>query len=198
MMKRELEKKIRAICDEIGTAAATEACDSVTDELKSKYDTLVNDGMSELDAYRDVLKNIDEIKMMLDSLPRTEHELNAAEEKAKLKSLKSILGKVSSIMWLSVVILFFYISFTRGMWHITWLIFLWGSICQTVLDMVLSYNKGKPLKKVLKRGLSSIIWNITVIVYFLVSFASGRWAITWIIFLISALLQKAVGLIIGK
>ena len=197
-MKRELEKKIRAICDEIGTAAATEACDSVTDELKSKYDTLVNDGMSELDAYRDVLRNIDDIKKMLDSLPRTEHELNAADEKARLKSLKSILGKVSSIMWLSVVILFFYVSFTSGNWHISWLIFLWGSICQNVLDMVINYNKGKPLKKVLRSGLSSILWLLTVIAYFIISFASGRWAITWIIFLISALLQKAVGLIIGK
>jgi hypothetical protein len=197
-MKRELEKKIRAICDEIGTAAATEACDSITEELKSKYDKLINDGMYELDAYRDVLQNIDEIKKALDALPKSKSETDAIEEKARLKSLKNILGKISTVMWISIVIMFFYVSFTTGMWHISWLIFIWGAICQTVLDMVLKYNKGKPLKKVLSRGLSTILWNIAVIVYFLVSFATGKWAITWIIFLISALLQKLVGWIIEK
>lgn len=197
-MKRELSKKIKAICEEIGTSAAAKACETITNELEAEYDKRVKVGMSELDAYRDVLKNIDEIKKTLNSLPKTEEEANKADRKTSLKELKSILGKISTIMWLSIVILFFYVSFTHGMWHLTWLIFLWGSICQQVLDMVLKYNKGKPLKKVLRGGLSSILWLIIVIAYFLISFATGNWATTWLIFIFGALLNTVLGWIIGK
>ncbi|MBE6627043.1 MAG: urea transporter [Ruminococcaceae bacterium] len=191
-MKRELEKKIRAICDEIGTSAAQEACGDITEELKSEYEKLVDGGMSELDAYRDVLRGIDEIKKALDALPKSEEEQLAADRKDGLKDLKNILSKISSVMWLSIVIFFFLISFTTGAWHITWLIFLWGSICQNVLDMVLKYNKGKPLRKVLRSGLNNIMWLVIVIAYFLISFATGMWHITWLIFILGALVSVII------
>lgn len=197
-MKRELHRKIESICNEIGTSAASAACEDIVHDLESEYDKRVSVGMSELDAYRDVLKNIDEIKKKLDSLPKTDAETAEKAAKESLKNLKNILGKVSTIMWLSIVILFFYASFTSGNWHISWLIFLWGSICQNVLDMVINYNKGKPLKKVLRSGLSSILWLLTVIAYFLISFASGAWATTWLIFIFGAILQTVLGWIIGK
>ena len=197
-MKRELHRKIESICNEIGTSAASAACEDIVHDLESEYDKRVSVGMSELDAYRDVLKNIDEIKKKLDALPKTDAEIAEKAAKESLKNLKNILGKVSTIMWLSIVILFFYASFTNGNWHISWLIFLWGSICQKVFDMVINYNKGKPLKKVLRSGLSSILWLLTVIAYFLISFASGAWATTWLIFIFGAILQTVLGWIIGK
>ncbi len=197
-MKRELGRKIKAICDEIGTLAASEACQDIINDLETEYDKRVAVGMSELDAYRDVLKNIDEIKKILEALPKLGKETAEADSKAGLKNLKSILGKVSTIMWLAIVIIFFLFSFTTGMWHISWLIFLWGSICQTVLDMVVKYNKGKSLRSVLKSGLSSIMWLVIVIVYFIGSFATGAWQISWLIFVFGALVQTVIGWIFGK
>lgn len=192
-MKRELGKKIRSLCDELGTSAASAACEEFTRDLETEYDKRVDAGMSEIDAYRDVLKNIDEIKKILATLPKTEAETEEAQRKTDQKNLKNILSKISTCMWLILVIAYFAISLSYGHWGTTWLIFLWGSMGQTVLDMILKYNKGKPLNKVLKSGVTSIVWLFTVILYFAVSFAIGHWHLTWLIFLVGILVQKIVG-----
>jgi len=64
-MKRELHRKIESICNEIGTSAASAACEDIVHDLESEYDKRVSVGMSELDAYRDVLKNIDYVTLLL-------------------------------------------------------------------------------------------------------------------------------------
>lgn len=196
-MKREIERKIKSLCDEIGTSAAA-ACEKVTSDLETEYDRLVENGMAELDAYRNVLKDLDKIKETLASLEKTPAEKATAEKRSKIKDLKKITSKISTCMWLLTVILYFLVSFIYGHWHITWLIFLWGSMGEIVLDMVVNYNKGKPLRKVLKSGLSGIMWLLTVILFFLISFATGRWGITWIIFICGTLLQTVIGWIFNE
>lgn len=196
-MKREIERKVKSLCDEIGSSAAA-ACEKVTRDLGNEYDKLVAEGKAELDAYRDVLKDLDKIKETLASLEKTPAEKAAETKKSKMKDLKKITGKISTCMWLLTVILYFLISFTFGGWHITWLIFLWGSMGEIVLDMVVNYNKGKPLRKVLKSGVSGIMWLLTVILYFIISFATGKWGITWIIFLLATLIQTVIGWIFNE
>ncbi|MBE6542080.1 MAG: hypothetical protein E7672_06495 [Ruminococcaceae bacterium] len=188
-MKREIEKKIKSISDGIGTAAAEEMRQELTEDLVEEFDKRVDAGMSELDAYRDVLKNVDEIKKLFESLPVTEEEEAAKERKKSSANLNKILSRISSCCWLLVVIVYFWFSFTYGMWHLTWLIFIWGSIGQTFLDMIKSYNRGKALKKVLKSGLSKILWQMAVIVFFVVSFAMSIWNTSWLIFIATAIVQ---------
>lgn len=188
-MKRELERKIKSMCDSIGTAAAAEKCTELTEKLGDDFDERIKAGMSELDAYRDVLKNIDEIQEILDSLPVTEEENNARKRKKSSKNLNKLLSKISSSCWLLVVLVYLLFSMTFGGWKFTWLIFLWGAIGQTILNMVKSYNNGKPLKKVLKGGMSEILWLATTILYFIFSFATGLWHISWMIYIVAAIVQ---------
>jgi len=192
-MKNELKKTIRQLCDEVGTAAAEKERDSLTDNLTDEYDKRVKAGMAELDAYRDVLKNIDKIREMLESLPETEEDTRWKAKETGRKNLERILGKISACMWLCTVIVFFLITFA-GWAHLSWLIFLWSSIGQILLDMVKKYNRGKPLKKILKSGCTAILWLFIVIFYFVISFASGAWHLTWLIFLVGALIQTFAGM----
>lgn len=66
--------------------------------------------MSELDAYRDVLKNVDEIKKMLDSLPITEDEQRGRQNRDSYKDNAKVIDKISSALWLLVV--FVYLAFS--------------------------------------------------------------------------------------
>lgn len=45
-------------------------------------------------------------------------------------------------------------------------------------------------KSPLQKSISSIVWSVGVAVYFLISFAYGKWHITWVIFPILAALDK--------
>ena len=73
-MKEELNKKIRALCDEAGSASAAAMAPRLITDLDKEYDKRVSAGMSELDAYRDILRSVDRIEAMLRALPRDNKE----------------------------------------------------------------------------------------------------------------------------
>lgn len=194
-MKKELQKTIKQLCEEVGTAAAAEKMEDLTNDLTEEYDKRVRAGMNELDAYRDVLKNIGKIREMLEALPKTDEDTERRERETGRKNLERILGKISTCMWLCTVIVYFLFSFAYpGTWPYSWLIFLWSSIGQIILGMVKKVNRGRPLKKVMKGGLSGTLWLGITIIYFLLSFATGSWHLTWLIFLVGALLQTFLGM----
>ena len=189
-MKNELNKKIKKLCDEAGTAAAAEKYSELTEQLDTKFDARVQSGMSELDAYREILKDLDQIRDLLDSLPKTEDEEERSSRQKSYKWLSQNLSRISGCMWIAAAMYYFALSITSGGWHLTWLIFPWTVMGQILLGMVKSYNRGKSLKKVLKSGLSGMLWIAAVIVYFLFSFTLGSaWHLTWLIFPFTIILQ---------
>ena len=50
-------------------------------------------------------------------------------------------------------------------------------------------------EKAIKRSVSVIIWTIILVSYFIISFATDAWYITWVIFLIGACAQAVSELI---
>lgn len=173
-MDREIKRKIDEICNEVGSAAAEEASEEIIEELLKGYGERVKAGMSELDAYRDVLKKIDSIKEMLDSLPRTEDEQRKKAQKTNYKSNAKFIDKISRLWW-SLILLAF-AAFTFYGMGMSWLLFLWGAIGQTFFGMIKQYNKGKTLKKVLKSGLSKVLWLAICIVFFgIIAYGTSSW-----------------------
>lgn len=197
-MKKEIERKIKELCKEAGSAAAAEMCGELTEDIENAYDERVKAGMSELDAYRDVLKNIDEIKAMLDSLPKTDDEIRGEQKKKERKHNEKLMDNICSALWLLVVIAYILGSFITGAWKITWLIFLWGAVGQNLMDMVKKYNRGEPLKKVLRKGLSGVMWLFIVMIYFFISIMMGGWFITWVIFIFGALIEKILDIFLKE
>ncbi len=128
------------------------------------------------------------------------------EWNVKNKRESAILSAVQTLLWLVVVTVYLAISFFTMKWHITWLIFLIGVIidCCIVLGFETSkrsrcpngsfgYNKAQ---KAIKGNISAIIWVLAVIVYFLVSFSTMAWYITWMVFIIAACVQSISNLIL--
>ena len=50
----------------------------------------------------------------------------------------------------------------------------------------------RPARSPAYKAISSVLWIVTICVYFLVSFASGAWHITWLIFLIATALDNVI------
>ena len=99
-------------------------------------------------------------------------------------------------MWLIVVALFFLISFMTGAWRFSWLIFLVGAAVGQLLKAVLlqddDYAQPEMRLEERRRAWTSALWLTVVILYFVISFATGAWYVTWVIFLIGAAVNPIV------
>lgn len=194
-MKKELDKKIKQICDEVGGAAAEAKLDDVTKIMNDQYDKIIESGKSELDAYRAILSDTEKIREMFNSIPKGEQKRKAQGErekssgKKKNKKENGILDTIETSMWLLIVIFYFLFSMKFGHWNLSWLVFLWGSIGSVLIGMVKKYNRGESLRRTMKKGISKIMWLYIVIIYFAGSFIFGGWAVSWVIFLVGALAE---------
>ena len=189
-MKKELNKKIIAICEEAGTAAAAEKCGELMDELDREYDDRIARGMTEIEAYRDVLKRLDEIKSLVDSLPAEESEEEKADRKKGHKTLKRIIDKVESIMWVAAIPGYLIYSLATHRWKTSWIIFLVVALLQIILDTVVDYNDvTKDPEKVMYDGKSALLWVGSALLYVLLGFLTHRWLSCAVVFVLAVIVQ---------
>lgn len=191
MMKKELKKKLKSMCGEIGTAAAAEKIDELADEISAEFDRKVAEGKSELEVYRELLADVEKIRAMLESLPETDEEADENERRTNAKKMNALLDASEAAMWILTPVVYLAISFLFGHWHMTWLMFLSSAIGSVLFDMLRKYNRGVPFEKVMDQEFSGVLWLGIVIVYFLYSFTVGgwAWAYSWLIFPLGAVVE---------
>ena len=66
---------------------------------------------------------------------------------------------------------------------------------ETVVEDFKEWNSQSSRSIAVRKAVNSTIGTVTVVVYLVLSFWTGAWAITWLIFLISAAIQQIVKLI---
>ncbi len=118
--------------------------------------------------------------------PSGPYEFNRAETPmTPQQELNKSIGKMIGAIGLAAYLI---ISFMTGAWHITWVIFpIIGAVKGLVRALM-----GDDSRSNLHKGLSSMIWAIGLAVYFLLSFSTGAWYITWVLFPIIAAVQGLV------
>lgn len=65
----------------------------------------------------------------------------------------------------------------------------------TVVEEFKEWNSGQKKRKAIRKSVDTIVWMVVLILYFLISFTTMAWNITWIIFLIGACAQAIVNLL---
>lgn len=97
-------------------------------------------------------------------------------------------GALSSTLWSMILIVYLALSFLTWRWDLTWIIFLLGAALQNVIVLCLA-----PAQK-RRAAAGGLLWTGTVAVYFIVSMTIGRWAWTWLLFLVAVCVQQAARL----
>jgi signal transduction histidine kinase len=100
---------------------------------------------------------------------------------------KNLLKQSSGLLWTSIVLLYFLISFIWYRWDYTWILFPIGAVLQNVLSGL--------IRKDLKLTSPGILYTTTLVVYLILSIATNAWHITWLIFLLAIAIQQAIRLI---
>ncbi len=179
-----------------------------------RYNDLVNSGKSTEEAYTEAIAGIGDISEILESLgkPHTEERptpptpsYTTPQKVPKQKSSRrAIRGNLDSILWMLTLSVYFILSFATMMWQFTWLIFLIVIALENAMHALMDIaQKKRPERtyaftreeKNMHGRINTMLWMAILILYFAVSFLSGTWHISWVIFLLGTALQNLLSII---
>ena len=192
--------------------AVSELHDEILSNLEARYDDCIKGGMTPQRAYAAVIGTMGDVSSLIEQVSGTGKHTAGIFEKISPRSklmqkysyvftsdnLKTIRNAAIAIMWLLIVITFFLIAYSGGA-EFAWLIFLVGAALTVGINMAASIAKisrnGESrenrirILKVVHGNVTAIMWLAIVILYFLISFNSYEWDITWLIFIFGAIAQ---------
>lgn len=212
-MKQKLTEYVDALFRSAAlTVRNAELKEEILQNTLEKYDDLIADGKTPDEAYQAAVDGIGDISQLIEPAyvpPRPPEKPAIRVQKgeksvliqdndedmddealydADLKRRKKLLSNATGAIWLVAVALYFLWSFTSGWWHITWVVFLITPGVTMLLEAIFYWNVPKKRKKV-RGNLIGTMWMLVLTLYFVISFASGAWHITWVMFLIASALS---------
>ena len=219
-MKERIKQHFNKIfADAPKTRKALDLKQEMMQNALDKYDDMIMDGYSEEDAYQNVITSIGDVRELFSEME--EKNLLTLPEKDRKKKAMLTSVAVGIYFFAGAVFMFFATlnELTRNYSYefapLGCVLAILICIPPTIMivyaanmypdysrkeksDMVeqykqVKYNSNK--EKALKKSISSIVWTFALVTYFLVSFSTYEWHITWIIFPIAACIQSIIGLL---
>lgn len=218
-----MDEKIRQyfntiFADAPKTRMALDLKREMTQSAIDKFDDLVAEGYSQEEAYQNVIASIGDVTELFPEVE--EKNLLALPEKDRRKKAMLTAAAVGLYIFAGAVFFFFGIisEVARLPYDLAGIGLVFAIlICipPTVMlvyavnmypdytkkekqnmveqykEVRYDYNKEKAVVK----SINSIIWTLTLVLYFVISFATYNWHITWIIFLIAVCVQRIVKLV---
>lgn len=217
-MKEKIRLHFNEIFDEAPrTRMALDLKQEMMQSAIDKYDDMVADGYSEEDAYQSVIASIGDVTELFPEVE--EKNLFTLPEKDRKK--KAMLTAVSVGLYILAGAVFFLFGMLSEIvpYELTGLGLVFAMvICipptvmlvyaanmypgysrkkeQDMVEQLKEIKYGSNKEKAALKTINSLIWTVALVLYFLISFETYDWHITWIIFLIAACVQKIVKLIV--
>ena len=198
--------------------AVAELREEIQSNLEARYDDCINAGMSPQRAYSAVIGTMGDVSGLIAQVSGTgiceEGIFEKTSPVSRLKNkyayvfkdsnIKAIKNAAIAVMWLAIVCFYFIVSFQSYNWSFSWIIFLVGAALNVIIDTMgkvirLSRiddteSRIKLLKKI-RNCITSVMWLAIVAVYFLFSAMSGRWELSWLIFIAGSAVQVVINTI---
>ncbi|MCL1830710.1 MAG: permease prefix domain 1-containing protein [Oscillospiraceae bacterium] len=199
-----MNDRLRSYIDEVFSEApyspaTIEMKEEFLQNLTDKYTDLVNDGKSEDAAYNIAVASVGDVSQLVMELQglRGQQEIRYEQHKQISKNRQIItaiaialyiLCPVPNIVFsgrLGVALMFVFIAVATAL-----LIYNGtnrpGKVKEydTVVDEFQEWRGQNDENKRIYKSITSAVWSLGLVAYFLVSFLTGAWHLTWLIFLI--------------
>lgn len=171
-----------------GAPEAAEIKQEILQNTLDRYDDLIAQGKSPEGAYRLAISGIGDINEILGTPPQEPHvsPSPAPQEIKKVPMWKTVVRAIAIALYIMCPIPLFVIQDEIG---------LCGLLGMVAIATVLMVITGKDAKASshekpaenspraqLKKSISSVVWTVGLCLYFVLSFLTRAWAITWVIF----------------
>ena len=195
------------------TREAMDLKEEIQRNVSDKYCKSVDEGLDKEHAFSKAIASIGNVDELLDELKRsaekaafTGDDKEQTEEKKKWRLLRSIFKAFAIMLFILSPIALIALSMSGSDATGLFAMFLCIAVGAGILVFLASFeskagengednikqsfseyrNHYKP-KRRLFRKMKSLVWLCAVVAYFLVSFLTRRWDITWIIFIIAGI-----------
>lgn len=220
MMNERVKKYLDELFEDAPkTRKAMELKEEMLQNSMEKYQDLLSDGWSEEDAYKNVIGSIGDVTELFEDLEE-KNLLNLSEadrkKKAILTSVAVGLYILAGVVLLASTLIGDVFGGPRSLDYDTLGLVLAAAVCiaptcmlvyaanmypdyrKKKEDFVEEYKEAKHASnrdKAVRRSISTIIWTMVIILYFVFSFSSGAWHISWVIFLMGGCVEAVCSLI---
>ena len=208
-MKEKIRQHFNRIFAEAPkTRKALDLKQEMIQNAMDKYDDMVAEGYSEEDAYRNVIESIGDVSELFPEVE--EKNLFTLSEKDRKK--KAMLTAVAVGLYIFAAAVFLFFGFLGGSVigkNVSFDLSSFGLVVALVIciaptimlvyaanmypvyrkkeegDMVEKYKEvryNSNRETAVRKSINSIIWTLAVVLYFVISFVSYEWQITWVIF----------------
>lgn len=191
------------------TARATELKEEILTNLNEKYNDLLTEGYTEDEAMKLVVAGIGDVNELIRGLSSDPLEPLVAQEAQRKSALVvsfSVFLYIVSIIAIAVLEpydeLYAMIGFL-GIAGLSTSMLIYHFMSRpkyirrddTIVEDFKEWKSEKSSRKKLRNSTISLVWTLSVLIYFVVSFAFENWHISWVIFLIAVVISQIVKLI---
>ena len=222
-MEENMDEMIRSYIDELfsegpKTRKAMDLKEEMAQNTIEKYQDLISEGYQQEDAYQRVIDSIGDVTELFRDLVERELFLLPEEERRKKAALKAVSVGLyifaGVVFLLSMVVneILFHMKPGIGMLGVAltvlvcipptciqvYVTHMYPDLCKKEDILTQAYREAAGARKQdrgIRNSLSVVVWLLTVTIYFITSFATSRWEVTWIAFLVGACLQAILILI---
>lgn len=204
-----MNEKLRAYIESLFEDApknkkTIELKEEILQNLIDKYNDLLGEGKSEDAAYNIAIASVGDISELIRELNK--NNPNTVEMNQNSRGKNAWMVAVSVMLYIfsvipvivmqdenGVILMFVIVGLATG------LIIYYGmtkpkyqKIDDTLVEEFKEWKSKSTEQNSMFKAISSVIWLITVAIYMLISFATGAWHITWILFLIASAVTSIV------
>ncbi len=209
MYNEKLRKHIDMLFEEAPpTKKTVEVKEEILQNLFDKFSDLVAEGKSEESAYNIVVAGIGDLSGLIEELKGTSN-MNSPEnieKREQEKKRSAIITAIAVAMYIMCVIPLFVIQNTFGLVAMFVIVGLATALLiynymtksqHTGMDATMAeefkeWRDSNNDRKRIFRSIASAIWSLALVLYFIISFTTHAWHLTWLIFLIAAAVNSIV------
>lgn len=174
-----------------------------------KYYDLINEGNDAETAYSKTVASIGDIHgLFANNRNDIEQKIEKQRKKSALFVTISVIMYICSIIpciifsefgldILAVSLMFAMIAVATGLLIYNGMTKYKPVPEETMVNEFKQWQSGKPSDKQIKTQVSGIIWSIILILYFVISFLTGAWYVTWVLFLVGIAVEQIAKLYIS-
>ena len=214
-MNEKLEVTVeRLFANAPKTRRAMELKEELLGNLNEKYNDLIAHGMPEEEALKNVVSGIGDVDELIRGLKETD-VMDHSEVQRQRKKTAMVVTTALALIMLGVLILILGVAalhLNPVVMTVIMIVFIVTASCMLVYHflsrpkyvkaddtLVEEFKQWKSVSsrnEELRKSISSILWLVTVILFFLIGFLIPRtWPFAWIIFLVAATVEAIIKLV---
>ena len=206
-MKDKLRSYVEKLFEDAPKSSKTiELKEEILQNVMDKYNDMISEDKTEEAAYNIAIANIGDVGELISSINEDRSKKVSTDDIDSARKKSALLVSGAVVLYISCLVpvfifqnvngvigMFLFIAFATGM-----LVYnectkpTYTKKDETVVEEFKAWKEQQSEKTRAIKAISSALWAIVTTIYIIISFLTGAWYITWVIFLIGTAIENII------